>query len=216
MSPAADLRAALAAQGLFVAGVAPPDPPLTPPGTRALALVSPLGGRVWWDIVTASPEWQDGAPDPIDRWSLRVLGGLASRLKAIALYPFGGPPHLPFHRWALATGRVWDSPVRLLVGAEAGLWVSFRGALALPFDLPLPAAARPCDGCADRPCLAACPAGALTGAGYDVPACHAFLDTAAGSDCLSQGCRVRAACPVSVRHARVAAQSAHHMSRFHP
>lgn len=213
---APDLTGLLAAEGVFVAGVAPPDPDHTPPGTRAIALISPMGGTAWWDIVTASPEWQDGGPDPIDRWSVRVLGRIAAALGATALFPFGGSPYLPFHRWALATGRVWESPVRLLVGAEAGLWVSFRGALALPFDLPLPAAARPCDGCADKPCLAACPPGALTGAGYDVPACHAFLDTGAGSDCLSQGCRVRAACPVSVRHARVAAQSAHHMSRFHP
>jgi hypothetical protein len=209
-----DLTALLGAEGLVVAGVAPPDPAHCPPGTRALALVAPLRG--WWDIVAASPEWADGAPDPVDRWSARVLDRIAGTLGATALYPFGGPPWRPFHTWALATGRVWESPVRLLVGAEHGLWISFRGALALPFDLALPAAARPCDTCTGKPCLTACPAAALTGAGYDVPACHAFVDTAPGRACLSQGCRVRAACPVSARHARVEAQSAYHMSRFHP
>lgn len=209
-----DLAALLAAQGLVLAGVAPPDPDHCPPGTRALALVAPLRG--WWGIVTASPEWQDGAPDPIDRWSARVLGAIAAAVGGTALFPFGGPPWRPFHAWALATGRVWESPVRLLVGAEHGLWISFRGALALPFDLALPPAARPCDACPDRPCLSACPAGALGAAGYDVPACHAHLDTRAGAACLTGGCRVRAACPVSVRHARLAAQSAYHMSRFHP
>lgn len=206
----------LAAQGLTVAGVAPPDPDHCPPGTRALALVAPMGGRVWWEIVTASPEWADGAPDPVDRWSVRVLGGIAAAVGGAALFPFGGPPWRPFHAWALATGRVWESPVRLLVGAEHGLWISFRGALALPFDLRLPPAAKPCDTCTERPCLTACPPGALSAAGYDLPACHAFLDTGPGAACLSGGCRVRAACPVSAAHARLPAQSAYHMSRFHP
>lgn len=175
-----------------------------------------MGGRVWWDIVTNSPEWADGGPDPVDRWSRRVLDGVARDLGATAVYPFGGPPYLPFQRWAQTTGRAWESPVRLLVHAEAGLWVSFRGALALPFALHLPPALRPCDTCADKPCLTACPPRALTGAGYDVPACHAFLDTPLGETCRSAGCQVRAACPVSVRHARVCEQSAYHMSRFHP
>lgn len=211
---APDLSGLLAPQGLTLAGIAPPDPAHCPPGTRALALVAPLGG--WWDILTASPEWADGRPDPVDRWSRRTLDRIAGALGATALYPFGGPPWRPFHTWALATGRVWDSPVRLLVGADHGLWISFRGALALPFAAQMPPATRPCDSCTDKPCLTACPPRALTGAGYDVPACHAFLDTAPGRACLSQGCAVRAACPVSVAHARVQAQSAYHMSRFHP
>lgn len=216
VGPEADLPGLLAAHGLTLAGVAPPDAPRTPPGTRALALVAPLGGAVWWDIVTASPEWQDGRADPLDRWSRRILDGIAARLNATALYPFGGPPHLPFQTWALATGRVWASPVHLLVGADAGLWVSFRGALALPFALHLPPAPRPCDTCAGQPCRSACPVAALTPAGYDLPACRTYLDTAPGQICRTQGCRVRAACPVSIRHARVDAQSAYHMSRFHP
>jgi epoxyqueuosine reductase QueG len=93
--------------------------------------------------------------------------------------------------------------------------VSFRGALALKERMALPAAtARPCDECA-KPCLTACPAGALTGAGYDVPACHAFLDTADGGDCMNGGCLVRRACPVSQSYARIPEQSAYHMGQFH-
>lgn len=213
---ATELALRLAELGLEVLGTAPPDPDSTPPGTKSIALIGPMGGAVWWDIVTASPEWQDGTPDPVDRWSRRVLTGLAEEFGATALFPFGGPPWLPFQRWALESGRAWQSPVMLLVHATSGLWVSFRGALALPFALETDPLPNPCQTCADRPCLTACPTGALTGAGYDVPACHAFLDSAPGQTCMDMGCRVRAACPVSVRHARLAAQSAHHMSRFHP
>ncbi len=118
---------------------------------------------------------------------------------------------------ALRTGRIWESPVRLLVHDRAGLMVSFRGALALRERLALPPApARPCDSCPDRPCLTACPVGALGAEGYDVPACRGFLDTPAGADCMARGCAVRGACPVSASHGRLDAQSAFHMRQFHP
>ena len=207
---------ALGAEALTALGAAPPDPGFCPDGARALVLIGTEGGGAWWDRVTAGPEWRDGAPDPVDRWSKRVLGGIAARFGGAAVYPSDGPPWPPFQSWALATGRMWQSPVRLLVHAQAGLWVAFRGALALPFELALPTAERPCDSCAAQPCRAACPVGALSEAGYEVPRCRAFLDTPAGADCMGRGCAVRRACPVSESHARLPAQSAYHMSRFHP
>lgn len=185
-----------------------------PAGTQTLVMIGPREPG-FWPQFTQSTEWQDGAPDPMDRWSRRVIGRLACDLGAKALFPFGGPPFHPFYRWALRTGRIWDSPVRLLVHDQAGLWVSFRGALALRdrLDLP-PLPARPCDSCATRPCLTACPAGALTGAGYDVPACQAFLARPEGEGCMTQGCAVRRSCPVSAGHARMVDQSAYHMRQF--
>ena len=185
-----------------------------PPGTQTLLLLGPAEPGFWAHL-TAQPEWQDGQPDPIDRWSRRVIGRIACDLGAKALFPFGGPPYHPFYRWALRTGRIWDSPVRLLISADQGLMVSFRGALALKSRVAIPnPAARPCDGCA-APCVSACPTAALTADGYDVPACHAFLDRPDGAPCLTQGCAVRRACPVSQGYARLPEQSAYHMRRFH-
>ena len=183
-----------------------------PPGTRALLMLGPSEPGFWAHL-TAQPEW--GGPDPVDRWSRRVIGRIACDLGAKALFPFGGPPYHPFYQWALRTGRVWDSPVRLLVHSGQGLMVSFRGALALreAVEVP-PPVARPCDICA-APCLTACPAGALTGAGYDLPACHGFLDRPEGQDCLTGGCAVRRACPVSQSYARLPEQSGYHMRQFH-
>jgi epoxyqueuosine reductase len=169
----------------------------------------------YWAHLTAQPEW-DGMPDPVDRWSRRVIGGMACDLGGKAYFPFGGPPWRPFIAWAKRTGRAWASPVTILVHDGAGLMVSYRGAIGLRERLDLPATGpRPCDACAGRPCLAACPVGALSGAGYDVPACHGYLDTAPGQDCLSNGCAVRRACPVSQGYGRVAEQSAYHMGLFH-
>lgn len=215
MGPASDLLAALAVEGLVALAATAPDPDFCPTETRTLLLVGPQGGAGWWSRVNAAPEWQDGAPDPVDRWSARVLGGLAARFAGRALFPSDGPPWPPFFRWALTSGRIWQSPVGMLVHADQGLWVSFRGALALPFAVPLPPARNPCDSCAAKPCRTACPVDALTATAYDVPRCHAFLDTPSGKDCLNGGCLARRACPAGVAHARLPDQSAYHMSRFH-
>lgn len=186
-----------------------------PDSVQTLVLLGPHEPG-FWETFTASPEYMDGAPDPMDRWSRRVIDAMALQLGARAFYPFGVQPPHPFFSWALATGRVWSSPVQFLVHDTAGLWASFRGALGFADILDQPArAAPPCATCA-RPCVTACPVGALTPQGYDVPACHAFLDSADGQHCLSGGCIVRAACPVSQTFGRRPEQSAFHMRQFHP
>ncbi len=209
---------ALAAQDhlTVLGGFACSGDPDLPAGTQTLLLLGPREPG-FWAHVTAQPEW-DGGPDPIDRWSRRAVGRLACDLGAKALFPFGGPPWHPFYKWALRTGRVWDSPVRLLVHDHAGLMVSFRGALALKTAIPMgdvAAAAPPCATCVSQPCRSACPPRALTDQGYDLPVCHSFLDQPAGVTCMTQGCAVRRACPVSQAYARMPEQSAYHMGQFH-
>ena len=79
-----------------------------------MALVG-LGGRRGWAAFSASPEVEDGAADPLDRWSRRVVDGLAVELGARALYPFDGPPHWPFQRWARRAAPMHVSPLGLLI-----------------------------------------------------------------------------------------------------
>ena len=182
-----------------------------PTWARTVVLLGPQEPG-FWPHLKAQPEW--GGPDPLDRWSRRVIGRLACDLGGKARFPFGGPPYHPFYAWALRTGRIWESPVRLLVHDTQGLLVSLRGALILPHAMDWPVMQRPCDAC-DRPCVSACPAGAVSEGRYDVATCHSFLDHPDGADCLAAGCRVRRACPVSQGYARLAEQSAYHMGRFH-
>ena len=208
------VEARLAPHRLTILGAFHPAPEDGLRGAGTLALVGPAEPG-FWPHVTAEPEWQDGRPDPLDRWSRRVIGRLACDLGAKALFPFTGPPFHPFQSWAIRSGQAWESPVCLLVHARQGLMVSFRGALALRERLPLPSPPpNPCTTCIAQPCRTACPPGALTPAGYDVPACRTFLGTAAGADCLDQGCRVRRACPLSQSYGRLPEQSAYHMSTF--
>jgi epoxyqueuosine reductase len=201
----------LAVMGGFLAQ----DDPALPKGTQTLLLLGPAEPG-FWPHLTDQPEWQSGTPDPVDRWSRRVIGSIACTLGAKAIFPFGGPPWHPFYQWALRSGRAWDSPVRLLVHDTMGLFASYRGALALSENLALPAPPNsPCDTCAEKPCRTACPIGALGGTGYDLPACHAYLDQPLGQNCMKSGCGTRRACPLSQAYARLPEQSAYHMRQFH-
>ena len=184
-----------------------------PDGLRTLLLLGPKTPG-FWPHFTASPEYNDNTADPLDRWSSRVITQLAQTLGAQAFFPFGGPPWQPFLQWAVDSGRAHVSPVGLLVHDAAGLMVSYRGALGFTQDIKLPKPPpSPCETCADRPCLSACPVDALTPTGYDVTACKADLDRA-GNDCVARGCAVRRACPVSQAHGRSEDQSAFHMRAF--
>lgn len=211
------IRATAAASHLDVFGAFHPRPAdKAPSGTGTLLLLGPKEPD-FWNHINSEPEFSDGSADPVDRWSRRVVSDLAVELNATPVFPFGGPPHAPFMAWAIRAGHVWTSVVKLLVHDTAGLFVSFRGAIALPDKTDLPEAGNfPCDTCTAQPCRSACPVGALTPSGYDLAACHSFLDTAKGADCMDCGCVVRRACPISRSCGRNRKQSAHHMKAFHP
>ncbi len=215
------IEAALAREGLIARGGFHPEPG---DGVPALAEGRPVrtlvmagnAGPEMWRAFAAGPEFAT-APDPLNSWSERVLGELAAELGATALFPFGGPPHLPFVAWAKRAEPVAESPLGILIHPDYGLWHAYRGALAFTEVIDLPPRAerpRPCDTCADKPCLSGCPVGAFTTTGYDVPACADHLSTAAGSDCMTEACRARRACPVGREYLYEAEQAAFHMDHF--
>ncbi|MEO1537658.1 MAG: ferredoxin [Pseudomonadota bacterium] len=183
-------------------------------GKGTLALLGPKEPG-FWVHVQRSPEFLDGASEPLDRWSHLVVTRIARDVGGSPLFPFGEPAR-PFISWALRSGRAWVSPVGLLVHDVAGLLVSYRGAVLFDEVLPLgPTPERPCDACVEKPCLTACPVGALGKEGYDLATCHSYLDIPGGRPCMSGGCLVRRACPVSQSYPRTPAQSAFHMRAFH-
>jgi len=226
------LGEALRAQGMALRGAFWPeageaDAPLLPDGRRAatVALAGQAGPSLWERFERE----RRAEPDPLDAWAARALAAVAARFEAARVLPGQGPPFAPFQRWAQRAEPVHPSPLGILIHPRYGLWHAYRGALLFsdrlaarrPDATPAEdAGASPCDGCAARPCLSACPVGAFRApragepARYDAVACAAHVAAPAGVACRTAGCLARRACPVGRTHAYGAAQQRFHMEAF--
>ena len=212
-----------AVYGLRLRGVFSPLPEdRVPPlaDGRASVAVALLGnvGPSLWRAFSSSFEHRDGLAHPLDRWSRRVGTELGEKLGALPLYPFGGPPHLPFLGWAARAGAANPSPLGLSIDPTYGLWHAYR--LGLAFAEPLEGLGptrefdSPCLGCSAKPCLDACPVQAFDGAGYAVENCVEYLTTAAAQRCTETGCLARCACPVGAEYRYGPPQMRLHMEAF--
>lgn len=223
------LEASLTAHGLRVRGGWRPtasDALPSLPGERSATVVWMVGvvGSEFWPAFKASSFYQDGLPDPLDRWSCAVGSELAQKWGGLALFPFEGPPYHPFQQWATRAEPLQASPLMMRIHPEFGVWHAYRFALALPSMVPgdVPEAS-PLQGavgvdlcltCVGQPCLSACPVQAFTGTGYLLDTCAAHLHTAAGEDCMTAGCLSRRACPVGREHTYLPEHAAFHMQAF--
>ena len=174
-------------------------------------------GRDGWEAFAASPEAQRRACRPARPLEPAADRKPGAELGGKALFPFGGPPFLPFQRWAQRAEPVHSSPIGLLIHPYYGLWHAYRGAIGFPEELAVPEPAlapSPCETCSGRWCLKTCPVGAFSEAGYDVAACAGHLRSAAGGDCMDFGCRARRACPVGADHAYGPEQASFLMRAF--
>ena len=206
------VAAALAPFGLILRGGFHPEPGEAGlEGAGAVLMVGNAGPAMWH----AFAPFEDGAPDPLNRWTVRVIEQIGRLFGARALYPFG-EPYWPFQQWARRAEGLYASPLGLLIHPQFGLWHAYRAALLFEEPIPLPARVEvqnPCELCANKPCLTACPAGAFSQAGYDVPTCASHLQRA-NAECVDAGCRARDACPVGAEWRYPPAQVRFHMRAF--
>jgi hypothetical protein len=158
----------------------------------------------------------DGLPDPLDRWSRRVIGVLARESGGRGFYP-SEVPFLSFQQFAKRCEPVDASPIGLLIHSHWGLWHAYRGGLLFCERMTLPArqvSRSPCESCRTRPCLNTCPVGAFGPGSFNAAACLGHISSATGSDCRELGCRARRACPVSTQFSYLPEQARFHMSAF--
>ena len=187
-----DLRRNLAVVGLRILHVGPADVPDTPFDRGSAMIVGQVGSEMW-PAFSQSQEFADGQPDPLDRWSRRVISACAPDLPY--LNPSDGPPFLPM--MALTAGGAYSSsPLGLQVHSQFGLWTAFRGILFTNEILPAsPAQAAP-NPEVFAACYGACPGGSLPQGGrLDAFACGKNLLRDPHAPCW-QGCLARRACPL--------------------
>ena len=192
-------------------------------GDATLILAGNAGPAMW--RVFSKQRRQEDDPHPLDGWSHRCLTRIASELSdnlarpVQALFPFGGPPYLPFQRWAHKSGDVAPSPFGPMVHKKYGLWHAYRGALLIhtKLEFPLQPGSRPpshCADCDDKPCMSACPVNAFGSSGYDVPACIEHLASGNGEECFRLGCLARHACPIGREYAYGEDHARFHLGKF--
>ncbi len=181
-------------------------------GERQLILFGHAGRQLWECVQTAGI----GGDDPIDdysvhtveRWFAEQVPGHRCRI----IFP--GEQAIGLQ--ALGELAGWHQPSPIMVGVDKdwGSWYAYR-AVALAdthFVASSPLANRsPCPTCSARPCVKACPAGALADGRFDLEACSRYR-LQAGSPC-ALGCLARQACPAGAEHRYRPEQIAHSYSR---
>jgi hypothetical protein len=202
-------------RGAFHVG-AVDEVPVTARGpAQTLVLAGSIGPSLW-PAFSASPEFKLEV-DGLDRWTRRVTSELALDLGAEALFPFGGPPHHPFQRWARRAEPVHPSPLGILIHPRHGLWHAYRAALVFAERIELPSKVdepSPCPTCVGKPCLTSCPVAAFGDGFYDVATCVAQARGRSGIECRERGCMARRACPVGHAMAYDPEQQHFHMAAF--
>ena len=184
-----------------------------------LVLIGNAGVAMW----RAFEPFIDSDDNPLDRWTRRIVDPVADQARARAIYPFDDPPP-PIQRWAMGAEQLRPSPLGILIHPQYGLWHAYRAVLVFKDNVESEheelestreeTPAHPCDSCAEKPCLTACPVDAFSTAGYDIPACAEFLAGTEGGSCLRAGCQARNACPVGPEWRYDDAQIAFHMAAF--
>lgn len=178
-----------------------------PPVTRLL-LVGHGGRDLWSAVQAAKPRGSDPIDDysvaTVDRWFRASFPQHHYHL----LYPGAGGVAL--QRLGRLAG--WHHPSPLMVGINDrwGTWFAYR--VALVTDAPLAPTARqdgdpPCERCADKPCIVACPADAMAAGSLALERCVEFR-LRPQSPCATS-CPARLGCPVGAAHRYEPAQIRH-------
>jgi ferredoxin len=183
---------------------------------KSLILIGHAGSSIWPHF----QKWRSAQPhnfaNPLDTWSEQVISPIAAALGGRAVFPFQKPFH-PFQQWAMRAQGLRPSPLGILIHPVYGLWHAYRGAIAFEAESLIQEAqetSHPCDLCAGKPCLSACPVNAFSKDGYDVSACRTHLASREGNACISGGCLARLACPVGSEFKYSVAQMQFHMHAF--
>jgi hypothetical protein len=189
-------------------------------GAKGALVVGSGGPRFFDHFEQAGVEAADGMPDPLDRYTRRVVmnavaDALGARGIAHAVYfPFvGGAPLIPFQRVGRAAGIGPPGPLGLQIHPVYGPWWAYRALLVV--DQALPDAVQLGDACAGcpAPCVAACPGSAVARSGFSIPGCHAHRFRA---EPCRLSCASRIACVRGPEHRYRDEELAFHMAASMP
>ncbi len=194
------------------------------PAARSAVVVANGGGSFWAAFklhAEENPGWLD-REHPLDDFTREVvnrdIGGAlsSSAVRHTIVYPFMQMSQtLDFVALGRAAGLCGPSIIGVGLHPVYGPWIAFRAAVLLEESIDEPGEAAnfdPCPTCSARPCVRACPAGAVTfPAGWNVPGCIVHR-VEVQEDCAAR-CRSRVACVLGLQHRYTDDELAYHQRR---
>jgi len=181
-------------------------------GFRQLLLFGNGGGTFWQALGRAGMQGEH----PVDRFSVacvaRYMRETLPEHCYRLLYP--GVTVIPLQTLGKLAGWHHPSPMMVGINAEWGVWFAYRVALLADTELTptVPwTAPSPCNDCGKRPCVSACPAGALDSGSLQLERCLAYRrreDSRCRLTCLA-----RETCPAGAAHRYSDQQLRYHYGR---
>ena len=212
--------AELAAQGLTLQAALPKyhiNDLLSPAHQAAhfneLLIFASVGSTLWRRLPSMDVD------DPIDRFSVDVVLDYLSRINCgrhDLLYPVADT-FVDLRELGHRAGWHHNSRLGIGINARVGTWFAYRVVVLADTRLAdagpgEPDSGAPCESCADKPCVTACPAGAVQVSGeFDLDACGSHR-LEKNSRCATT-CLARLACPVGTSQRYDADQIHYHYTR---
>lgn len=181
-------------------------------GFTQLILLGHGGRRLWERVQAAGLD----SEHPIDEYTIATVDRCFADYLPGRHYRIVYPGDAPLGLQSLGRLAGWHhaSPFMVGIDGQFGSWSAYRAVVLADSDFcPSPVVDRghPCASCANRPCIAACPAGALADDRFALDKCSRFR-LLPDSPC-AHGCLARLACPIGAEHRYDTAQIRHSYSR---
>lgn len=156
-------------------------------------------GNTMWQRLHKHKEGVRGQ-DPVDEFSISYTKMFIEKYldgcEYIVLYP--GELPIPLQQLGTIAGWHHRSPLGLGINSAYGPWFGYRAAMLVRAKLPVMVdrlGESPCEQCADKPCISACPVNALSDSKFPNISICVDYRLQEQSPCELQ-CLARLACPV--------------------
>lgn len=155
------------------------------PQAKTIVVIGNGGGEFWRGFrayCDQHPDYLHEREHPLDDYTVEIIEkALTPQLQRVGavyryVYPFRfWTEPVSFMHLARAAGLAGPSILGVVIHPHYGPWIALRAAVLVDQELDAPPPAKgfnPCPTCVERPCVAACPAGAIDPEqGWDIPAC---------------------------------------------
>ena len=172
-------------------------------GFRQLLLLGHAGKALWAAVSQAGVS----GPDPIDDYTRQTVADWFATTLPGHRYRIVYPGTQPVALQQLGQLAGWHHATPFMLGIDAswGTWWAYRAVVLADTDFaPFPAVDRsrpenhPCAPCAAKPCITACPAGAMADGSFALAKC--VDDRRQPASACAYTCLARLACPVGSAH----------------